>query len=164
MAQIRTGRSADADVSLAELRRLAATPEFKEYTVFGINTLASLLDIAQASLAGEIEAKKGNVETAISLLEHAVRVEDGLIYSEPPDWHFPPRHQLGAILLNAGRASEAYTVYSEDLRRNPDNGWALYGLAQAHRALKRDQEAAEAEARLKKAWAGADFPLVASRF
>jgi tetratricopeptide (TPR) repeat protein len=104
------------------------------------------------------------VETAISLLEHAVRVEDGLIYSEPPDWHFPPRHQLGAILLNAGRASEAYTVYSEDLRRNPDNGWALYGLAQAHRALKRDQEAAEAEARLKKAWAGADFPLVASRF
>ena len=56
-----------------------------------------------------------------------------LVYTEPSEWHYPPRQALGAVLLDAGRAEEAETVYWEDLRRNRENGWALFGLAQALR-------------------------------
>jgi hypothetical protein len=55
-------------------------------------------------------------------------------------------------------------VYWEDLRRNRNNGWALYGLMQALRAQKKDDQAALIEARFNKAWARADVELEASRF
>ena len=68
------------------------------------------------------------------------------------------------MLLEAGRPREAETVYWDDLRRNPENGWSLFGLAQALRAQKRDDEAAAVEARFAKAWTRADVKLTASRF
>ena len=74
-------------------------------------------------------------------LEHAVRLEDALVYTEPSEWAFPPRHALGAVLLEAGRPAEAETVYWEDLKRNRENGWALTGLVQALRAQKKDAQA-----------------------
>ena len=64
----------------------------------------------------------------------------------------------------AGRPAEAETVYWEDLRRNRENGWALFGLLQALRAQNKTDDAALVEARFKKAWARADVTLTASRF
>ncbi len=87
-----------------------------------------------------------------------------LVYTEPSEWHYPPRLALGAVLLSAGRAKEAETVYWEDLRRNRDNGWALFGLAQAQRAQGRADEAAATQTRFEKAWARADVKLGSSRF
>jgi hypothetical protein len=55
-------------------------------------------------------------------------------------------------------------VYREDLRRFPENGWALFGLAQALRAQKKEKEAAAVDGRFRRAWADADVKLVASRF
>ena len=46
-----------------------------------------------------------------------MRLEDGLVYTEPSEWHYPPRHALGAVLLEAGRPAEAETVYWQDLQR-----------------------------------------------
>jgi hypothetical protein len=57
-----------------------------------------------------------------------VRYEDALIYQEPHDWHAPRAPEPGAVLLAAGRADEAETVYWEDLKRNPESGWSLFGL------------------------------------
>jgi len=71
---------------------------------------------------------------------------------------------LGAVLLQAGRASEAEAVYWEDLRRYPHNGWSLFGLAQSLRKQGKNEEAALAEQRFQKAWAQADVKLTASRF
>jgi hypothetical protein len=93
-----------------------------------------------------------------------VRLEDGLTYTEPEEWHFPPRRALGAVLLAAGRAREAETVYWEDLRRHPENGWALRGLMDALTAQGRAVEAADARARFEHAWSKADVELAASRF
>ena len=101
---------------------------------------------------------------AIAYLEKAVRLEDALVYTEPSEFHLPPRLALGAILLEAGQPTEAETVYWEDLRRNRNNGWALYGLIQALRAQKKDDQARLIEARFKKAWERADVTLQASRF
>jgi hypothetical protein len=53
-------------------------------------------------------------------------------------------------------------VYRDDLKRNPDNGWALYGLAQALRAQQKIAEADKIDAVFKNAWKNADTQLAAS--
>jgi tetratricopeptide (TPR) repeat protein len=88
-------------------------------------------------------------------------MEDALKYDEPPAWMIPIRHSLGANLMKAGRLAEAEEVYREDLRRLPENGWSLYGLAETLKAAKKP-EAAAAEARFTKAWAKADIKINSS--
>jgi tetratricopeptide (TPR) repeat protein len=122
------------------------------------------LSIAERALLGEIAARKGDAKGGIEHFREAVVIEDAGLYFEPPKWYYPIRHSLGAAYLKAGQPAEAERVYREDLRRFPENGWALFGLAQALRAQGKDKEAATVDARFKKAWAGADVTLVASRF
>lgn len=85
-------------------------------------------------------------------------------YMEPPDWHYPIRHSLGAVLLRANKPAEAERVYREDLQRFPENGWSLAGLAASLRAQNRVAEADQVDARLRAAWLKADVKPVASRF
>jgi hypothetical protein len=66
--------------------------------------------------------------------------------------------------MQAGRAAEAEVVYWEDLRRNPENGWSLLGLARSLEAQGKDAPAAAARERFKKAWSQADVTLDAPRF
>jgi tetratricopeptide (TPR) repeat protein len=132
--------------------------------LFSPNIMRNILAIGPEVLSGEIAAARGQYDKAIAHLERAVRLEDALVYTEPSEWHYPPRHALGAILLEAGRPAEAETVYWEDLRRSQDNGWALFGLLQALKAQKKTDEAALVEARFKQAWQRADVTLTASRF
>jgi hypothetical protein len=40
------------------------------------------------------------------------------------------------------------------LAKSPNNGWALYGLAETERAQKRNAEAAAANAALERSWVG----------
>jgi tetratricopeptide (TPR) repeat protein len=151
----------DADVELASVKKIAADPALK-VNLFSQNTADAILAIAPESLAAEIAARRKDWDEALLHSERAVRLEDGLVYTEPTEYNYPMRQQLGAILLEAGRAREAETIYWEDLRRNPGNGWSLFGLSQALKAQGKDTAAVEA--RFKKAWATADVTLVASRF
>jgi TolA-binding protein len=64
----------------------------------------------------------------------------------------------------AGRAAEAEREYRADLKRYPENGWALFGLAQSLKAQQKDSEAAEITERFQKAWTYADVTLTSSRF
>ncbi len=132
-------------------------------SLFSKNTPHTVLRIAPEVLAGEIDAARGKFDSAIAHLERAVRYEDALVYTEPDEWHYPPRLALGAILLEAGYPDEAETVYWNDLQRNRDSGWALFGLLQALRAQKKEAEAEVIEARFKRAWEHADVNLTASR-
>ena len=97
-------------------------------------------------------------------LERALRLQDSLPYTEPPAWYFPVRHVLGAVLIEAGYPDEAEVVYWTDLREHPDNGYALFGLAQSLRAQDRDDEAEMIAERFDEAWALADVELTTSRF
>ena len=90
-------------------------------------------------------------------------IEDGIPYDEPPGWHATVRQTLGAILLDTGRPSDAERVYREELKRNPGNGWSLFGLAQSLRAQDKSAEAKVAQAEFATAWRNADVQLVASR-
>lgn len=122
-----------------------------------------VLGIAGHVLAGEIAARRGDFPTAIRELESAVQLEDGLMYDEPATWHHPVRQVLGAVLLDAGRPADAERVYREDLDEYPNNGWSLFGLAQALRAQGRAAEAAEVDEAQRAAWAEADVVLERSR-
>ena len=156
----------DPDAAARELAALEALLPDKslDQPLFSPNTGRAILSIAPAVLRGEIAAARGDYPTAIARLEEAVRLEDALVYTEPAEWQSAPRLTLGALLLEAGRPAEAETVYWEDLRRNRDNGWALFGLAQALRAQGKTGQAEIVEARFAKAWARADVTLTASRF
>jgi tetratricopeptide (TPR) repeat protein len=157
------GQMDAAEREFAKLKELMADKALDQ-PLFSPNTGRAILSIAQEVLTGEIAAAKKNYDEAVAHLERAVRLEDALVYTEPAEFHYPPRLALGAILLEAKKPAEAETVYWEDLRRNRDNGWALFGLMQALKAQNKNDEAALVEARFKKAWARADVTLTASRF
>lgn len=145
--------------ALAEIRD--ATPEDQPVN---LNTAKSLLSIAHSVLSGDIERRRGNLNIAIHHFEKAVELNDGQNYEEPPTWYQPARQFLGAALLEANRPADAEAVYREDLRRNPKNGWSLFGLMQSLQAQKKRAEANEVKKAFKEAWARADVRLKASRF
>jgi tetratricopeptide (TPR) repeat protein len=163
LAYAAIGRIDEAEQELAALTQMLADPTLDQ-PLLSPTTARSVLAIGPEVLAGEIAAARGQFDRAVAHLDTAVRLEDALVYTEPSEWHYPPRLALGAVLLSADRAPEAETVYWADLRRNRDNGWALFGLMQALKAQGKDSDAAAIEARFRNAWARADITLAASRF
>jgi tetratricopeptide (TPR) repeat protein len=163
LAFLRQGQVYDAERELVEVRRLAADPAMN-FNLFSPNNAAAIFALAPEVLTAEILAHRKDFDAAVAHLERAVRLEDGLVYTEPTEYHYPVRQALGAVLLEAGRAREAEVVYWEDLRRNPENGWSLFGLMQSLKAQGKTAEAAGVEARFQKAWAQADVKLASSRF
>ncbi len=158
-----TGRFAEAQAALDTLKQIAASGT-RGYASAGWTTPSTNLQIATHALLGEIATRRGALEEGISHFREAMNIEDDQLYTEPPDWYYPIRHSLGAVLLRAGRAAEAEQLYREDLKRFPENGWSLFGLAQALRAQGKSAGAADVDARFARAWAGADVTLTASRF
>ncbi len=157
------GQVADATQELREVENILKSMP-PERTVAFFFRAKNILQLAANLLAGEIAAKTGDVATAERLLRAAVAEQDTHWFTEPPPWYFPVRQSLGAVLLQAGRASDAEQVYREDLRRNPGNGWSLFGLAQSLKAQGKTVEAAQVDEGFRKAWAQADVRLTASRF
>lgn len=154
-----------ADVAGAERDSLAAIEEATPPDqVQGLNLARPVLRVARIVLAGEIAMRGGRLDEAIEQFRTAVAVQDTLHYDEPPPWYYPVRQSLGAALLKAGRPVEAETVYREDLKRNPANGWSLCGLAQSLNARGRVTEATQAQKRFEQAWARADVKLESSTF
>jgi tetratricopeptide (TPR) repeat protein len=163
VAFARLGVQDSAALELEALERLAADPALAGVTLWDINAADALLPVATHALAGELAAARGAPEQAITRLEQAMALEDALTYDEPPQWELPIRHLLGALLLEAGRPAEAEARYREDLDRFPENGWSLFGLAQALEAQGR-AGAEEVRARFDEAWRAADVSLTSSRF
>ena len=135
----------------------AATTNVPPDRTMGNNLAADLLAIAALMLDGEMLAKQDNFDQALPKLRDAVAREDKLVYDEPPDWIQPARHTLGAVLLRAGRATEAEAVYRDDLNIYPENGWSLMGLRDALAAQGKTADAAAVDKRFKKQWAQADI-------
>ena len=159
--------AAEGDATKARAEHSAlreATPKIPKDAKFGNNTALAVAGIAESVLTGEIAAREGKMDAAITALREAVRREDALLYDEPPDWVQPVRHALGATLIRAGKAAEAEAVYREDLKRNAENGWSLFGLERALRMQKKTDEAKVIAARFTKAWESADVKLSSSCF
>jgi tetratricopeptide (TPR) repeat protein len=126
--------------------------------------LNDVLAVAVLTVKARIALAEGRDDEATGILREAVAQEDQLAYDEPADWFFPARHILGAVLIRAGRGADAEAVYRDDLSRHPNNGWALYGLAQALHMEGRGTDALAAQQRFDTAWKNADITLSASAF
>lgn len=162
IAHTHLGNERKAEKELKALNELRDSPGADELVVSFSNS-RSLLTIASQVLQGEMALADGSYDDAIAHLDRAVRLEDGLLYNEPPSWHYPVRHSLGAALLAAGRAKEAEVVYWQDLGKNPENGFALLGLVQAFEAQGMTEAAKTARTRFEKTWNAADRMLSSSR-
>ena len=140
--------------------RAASVPKS---TAIGNNTAEKILPIVSRMVEGELLVAEQKVDDGLTELRLGLELEDRLKYDEPPAWMIPLRHSIGANLMKLGRFTEAEQVYREDLRRLPDNGWALYGLAESLRAQNKD-EAQLVKARFDKIWAKADVQITSSCF
>jgi tetratricopeptide (TPR) repeat protein len=156
------GRLPEAAAALTQSDKLMATVPAD--ATQGNNAARPLYEIGQLKARARVASAQGRLDEAIALLTQAAAGEDKLSYNEPSDIIFPVRHLLGAELLAANHASDAEAVYREDLRRHPNNGWALYGLSRALAAQGHHAGAAAAANEFKKAWSKADVKLASSAF
>jgi len=163
MAALHQARLDDAQTHLNALATAAADPVWEQAYIGPQHALSSALRIAERMLTGELAAARKDYPAAIVALKQGASLEDGVAYFEPPVWHQPVRQTLGAVQLAAGQAAAAEASYRQDLARFRDNGWSLFGLAQALRAQQKGEEADATELRFQQAWRHADLKLVASR-
>jgi tetratricopeptide (TPR) repeat protein len=165
------GNVAEAEVEKVQFA--AAKARVPESRLVHNNKVVNLLNVADAMLNGELEYRKGKHDIAFAHLRKSVELSDALPYDEPWGWMQPPRHALGALLLEQGRIEEAEAVYRSDLGldgklsracQHPDNLWSLHGL---HECLVRRGEKVESaliKQRLDLAQARAEVPIRASCF
>jgi hypothetical protein len=164
MAFSAKGQFSQSMMELENLQKLAQDPAVAKMALWSPNSVGTILSIALTVLEGDMAGRQRNYDRAIAQLDRGTRLQDGLTYIEPPDWGLPVRHVLGATLLEAGRPVEAEAVYWEDLRRSPENGWALFGLSKALREQGKREQAELIEQRFSRAWPDPDIKLEATRF
>ena len=146
----------------------AALPEDR---IYANDTARNVMAVAREMLYGETAYHRGNHEAGFAYLREAVRLNDRLRYSEPWPWMHPPRHALGALLLEQGQLEEAEQVYRADLglddtvRRclqNRENVWSLHGYHECLQRMGRDREAAAVAPSLAAALARSDVEIASS--
>jgi hypothetical protein len=138
---------------LAAMDQLAADPGIKALEGQGVPG-TDLIHLAQHVMRGRMAYAQGQFAAAAEHYRRAQAIEGSIPYQEPPYWYYPVGQSLGAALLAGGKAAEARDAVHQALLVAPGNGWALWGLAQAERALGHDLEARAAEAALERAWLG----------
>lgn len=161
MAFVGRNDIAKAENEFAQLEKLSQDTVLKSMTIWNINTMSDIVQIATHVLGAEIYTYKKEYDKATGEYSKAIVIEDNLNYNEPPDWFFSVRHQLGNALLKAGKYAEAEKIYLQDLAVWKENGWALKGL---YEALSKQGKTAAAQAvkkRFDKAWQYADFMVTA---
>jgi tetratricopeptide (TPR) repeat protein len=169
LAHAALGQIAEAEAERAAFYK--AWEAIPPTRLFFNNLAADILAVGAAMLEGELAYRKGDHDLAFDHLREAARRDDNLYYTEPWAWMHPPRHALGALLLEQGRVEEAEAVYRADLgyddtlcrcSRHTENVWALHGFTECAERLGKTAEAAFARQRLTLATARADFPIEAS--
>ena len=123
---------------------------------WGQNKSTDVLAMTSEVLAARAAASASD---AVPHWQRAVALQDALVYDEPPAWYYPLRESLGGALLRAGRAAEAEKVFREGVKRSPQNGRMLFGLAESLKAQKKAEDAAWVSREFDAAWAKADIKL-----
>ncbi len=163
MAYANTGKIEHAKKELEALETLSATEEVQSLKIWEINSGADVTAIAIHVLRGEIFRITGALAQSADQFKQAIKIEDQLNYTEPPDWFFSVRHFLGDVLLEMGNFEEAEKVYREDLGYWVKNGFALNGLYHSLLKQGKNEEAATVKRQTEEAWRYADSELKFSR-
>jgi tetratricopeptide (TPR) repeat protein len=135
------------------------------------NSAIETLGVGEKMLLGELEYHKGNHKIAYACLRESVQRCDDLHYSEPWPWMHPPRHALGALLMEQGHYAEAEEVYRADLGLNDDvqrcaqhknNVWSLHGLVECLKHRGETKERTDLQVLLTSALANTDVAITSS--
>lgn len=160
MALAAKGKVAEAEAEHHIVSEAAdKTPPDQVFAMPVNNKAKDVLNIATNVLGAKIAQAKHDSTGAISLLRRAVAIQDTLKYDEPPDWFYPVRESLGAVLLLNGSATDAEKVFREDLDRNPRNPRSLFGLAEALRAQNRAYDAQFVDKQFQSNWKSTELKL-----
>ena len=152
----------DAEAARGELDAVIAVSDFSRYEGFSIPA-KPIATLGLKLLDAEIARAKGDKAGAVTQFRAAYVQMNNLPYTEPPWWHQPVAHLLGAALLENRQPAEAEAVYRESLKTYRGDGWALFGLAQALDAQGKHADAADVRHQFETAWARADVKLTSSR-
>lgn len=154
-----------------------------DWHVMANNPTSNILAVARAMMNGEVEYHVGNHELGYDFLRQASQLSDQLEYSEPWPWMHPPRHALGALLLEQGHVDEAIKHYRDDLGiehplseglseglsgglsrclQHPDNIWSLLGYVECLKRQGLTAEAQRYQQRLDNAISEADINIQSS--
>lgn len=156
-------RDAEAvETELGELRRIREKTDFKSMVSGGVPA-SELLELAEHVARGRLALASGDARGAISHYRAAIAIEDRIPYMEPPYWYYPVRQSLGAAQLASGDAVGGRQTFLETLARSPNNGWALYGLAEAQRRLGEHVGRSSTLTALQRAWLGKRRDLTMAR-
>jgi tetratricopeptide (TPR) repeat protein len=160
MALAAKGKVAEAETEHHIVSEAAdKTPPDQVFAMPVNNKAKDVLTIATNVLGAKIALAKKDSANAIAMLRRAVAVQDSLKYDEPPDWFYPVRESLGAVLLLNGNAAEAEKVFRDDLDRNPRNPRSLFGLAETLRAQNRTYDAQFVDKQFQSNWKSAEIKL-----
>jgi tetratricopeptide (TPR) repeat protein len=142
-----------------------------DWHIIANNPTVAVLDVAAAMLNGELEYHAGNHELGYSFLREASKLSDQLAYAEPWPWMHPPRHALGALLLEQDQVEEAMQHYGDDLgigsilprsHQHRDNIWALHGYVECLKKLDYTSQLSQFEEKLQQAMQLADISIESS--
>lgn len=162
MAYLGKNNIEQATNELSQLKALAADSSLKELSIWNINSMYDIVQIAVNVLEAEVYHGRKQYDRSIELFHKAIAIEDNLNYNEPPDWFFSVRQALGPVLLEAGKYADAEKVYMDDLNTYAENGWALVGLYEALQKQGKDKQAQAVKNRFDKAWQYADVKITSS--
>ena len=155
MALAGTGKvaEAEAEYKLVSAAEQSTSPD----VIFAMpinNKAKDIMKIAENVLGAKIALAKKDNSMSVHLLREAVAIQDTLKYDEPPDWFYPVRESLGAVLLMSGDNAGAEKVFREDLERDRRNPRSLFGLQQALKAQGRTYDAGFIEEEFQDQWKG----------
>ncbi|MDK2766551.1 MAG: hypothetical protein KYX69_02410 [Sphingomonas sp.] len=141
------------DTEIAAMQRLATSPDVVKMEAGGFPApliVRLAIDVAK----GRRAMAQSDPDAAIAHFARAAELQKAIPYSEPPFWYYPVTQSLGAAYYQAGRYSEAKGAFLAALFEAPNNGLALYGLAQTERKLGNVVEAAAADRAFATVWQG----------
>jgi tetratricopeptide (TPR) repeat protein len=147
------GASRGAENEAHAIEALASDESVVKLSEMGVPA-ADVLKLARHIVLARVAQANGDLAAAVAEFEHAVAIQDGLVYSEPANWYYPVRQSLGAALIMAGKLERAEQVLRASLARTPNNGWALYGLKQVYQKRGDSSGANALEKMLAQTWVG----------
>lgn len=158
-----------ADLAARHFKK--AVGSIPDWHIVNNNPTQEILRIADQMQLGERLFRRSDYTPAFDALREATRLGDKLEYCEPWAWMHPPRHALGALLLERNKIEEALDVYETDLGINnrlpralqhPNNIWALTGLYECLVKTGQQSRAGELEKQVSAAQAVADTDIRSS--
>ncbi len=163
LAFSKTNKPAEALLELKAMQEKMKNPVLKE----PMAPFSAVYDAALVALnifEGVVAEQQQDFTKAIMHFEQAVKAEDNLVYNEPRDWLLPARHYLGNAFFNSRNYQKAIAVFNKDLTINPNNGWALTGLAGSYKATKNKKALQVTLKKLNAAWLLKDSAIEAAVF